>query len=132
MNRRPRQLPIALLLTFLSGAAGLAHQVLWTRRMVDILGASAGTFSKVIGAFFIGLAVGAWIASRPHSPRTRCWRRVARAELLVALLALPLALSGSLTGWLLNPSISAGALQWLLPLLLVAPPAVKAAACVMV
>jgi hypothetical protein len=43
------------LLAFLSGTASLAHQLLWTRRLVDVLGASTDTFSKVIGAFFIGL-----------------------------------------------------------------------------
>ena len=66
-------LPPALALAFLSGAAGLAHQILWTRRLVDVLGASVDTFSKVIGAFFVGLALGAWLASRATGARD-FWR----------------------------------------------------------
>ena len=58
----------ALLLVLFSGAAALAHQILWTRRMVDALGANADTFSKVIGSFFVGLALGAWFASRKGNP----------------------------------------------------------------
>jgi hypothetical protein len=29
------------LLAFASGGAGMAHQILWTRRLVDVLGANA-------------------------------------------------------------------------------------------
>jgi predicted membrane-bound spermidine synthase len=81
--------PSALLLAFLSGAAGLAHQILWTRRLVDVLGASAGTFSKVVGAFFIGLALGSWLASRVDQRRLSFWKLVALAELGVTVFALP-------------------------------------------
>ena len=35
----------------LSGAAALSHQLLWTRRMVDVLGAGPGTFARVVGVF---------------------------------------------------------------------------------
>ena len=58
-------LPWAWWLALLSGAAGLAHQILWTRRMVDVLGANADTFAKVGGTFFVGLALGAWATTRP-------------------------------------------------------------------
>jgi spermidine synthase len=73
---------------FLSGLAALAHQVLWTRRLVDLLGASSETFSIVVGAFFVGLAMGsAWAALKPAGPG-RGWRRVAVAEGVVGLTAL--------------------------------------------
>ena len=113
----------ALVLLFASGAAGLAHQVVWTRRLVDVLGASPETFSRVVGAFCIGLSLGgAWSAIRPSVPAI-AWRRVAMAELAVALLggivlaALPLAdalrsIPGTGTG-----------IRWGLPLLLIIPPA---------
>ena len=90
----------ALALAAVSGAAGLAHQILWTRRLVDVLGASADTFSKVIGAFFVGLALGAWLASRPAGPTANFWKRVSLAELAVALLALPIFFSTQLSHWL--------------------------------
>jgi spermidine synthase len=108
-------------LAALSGAAGLAHQLLWVRRMVDVLGANAGTFSRVIAAFFLGLAAGAWFAARRPTPRP--WRSVALAELAVAALALLMIFAG---GWALPlasvPAL-ARVLPWLLPMLLVAPPA---------
>jgi len=43
---------VALILALVSGASALAHQLVWTRRFVDVLGANADTFSKVVGAFF--------------------------------------------------------------------------------
>lgn len=112
-----------LLLLFASGAAALAHQVVWTRRLVDILGANAETFSKVVGAFCIGLALGsAWAAIRPATMASG-WRRIAVAELAVALLggmvlgAMPMA--DALRQW---PGTDVW-LRWLLPVVLVTPPA---------
>ncbi|MCW5560197.1 MAG: hypothetical protein KIT22_20455, partial [Verrucomicrobiae bacterium] len=109
---------------FASGAAALAHQVVWTRRLVDILGASAETFSRVVGAFCIGLALGsAWASLRPANP-TSGWSRILRAELAVAglgalsLAAVPIA--DTLREW----AVSDAWLRGVLPLSLVAPPAI--------
>jgi len=115
---------VALLLTFVGGAAGLAHQILWTRRLVDVLGASAGTFSKVVGAFFIGLALGAWLASRPAKVHARFWVRVAFAEVAVAVLALPVFFSAELAGWLWQLRAADLWTKWFLSPVLVTPPAV--------
>ncbi len=79
---------VHLLLLF-SGAAALAHQVLWTRCLVDVLGASAGTFARVVGAFFVGLALGGALAALSPARPAHGWRRVVLAELGVAVLALP-------------------------------------------
>ena len=122
-SRRP-QLWFALLLALISGAAGLAHQILWTRRLVDVLGANADTFSKVIGAFFVGLALGAWLASRSNTSAANFWQRVAFAELAVALLALPALFSASLGAWVYQTIIPVGLLKLLLPLVLVTPAAI--------
>lgn len=72
-----RHLPSSLLCSglvygavILSGMAALGHQTVWVRATIDILGANADTFSKVVGAFFLGLAGGAWIAVR-HAARSR-------------------------------------------------------------
>ena len=85
-----KEFAVALALALVSGAPALAHQLVWTRRLVEVLGANADAFSKVVGAFFAGLAVGAWIASRRSRTRVSFWRRVALAEAVVALLALPI------------------------------------------
>ena len=63
-------------LLFLSGAAALSHQLLWTRRLVDVLGAGQGTFARVVGVFFAALALGAawdWLGSPSGSCRGLDW-----------------------------------------------------------
>jgi spermidine synthase len=112
------------LLLFLSGAAALAHQILWTRRLVDWLGASAETFARVVGAFFLGLALGsAWAAWRPAGAES-AWLRVRRAEFLVALTALlPLVVVGWLGSEAMPAWILGGLGRWVLPAVLVGPPA---------
>lgn len=118
-----RRLLPALLLTFLSGAAALAHETIWTRRLVDLLGASAETFSKVIGAFFLGVAAGAWLASRQTRPSRHPWRGVAWAEISVAFLAVPVLLAPAIGEMLFRSTPLSSLLKLLLPLALVAPPA---------
>lgn len=111
----------ALFLALLSGAAGVGHQLVWTRRLVDLLGAGSETFSKVIGAFFIGLAFGAWLSTRSLWRGMPAWRRVACAELAVALLALPILILPQ-TGFL--PGVLG--MEWariFLPIVLVGAPA---------
>ncbi|MFO1459508.1 MAG: hypothetical protein U1G08_08855 [Verrucomicrobiota bacterium] len=114
----------ALVLLFLSGAAALSHQLVWTRRLVDILGASAGTFSRVVGAFCIGLALGgAWAALRP-APAQTAWRRMAGAELAVGILGAAVMAAVPLGDALQHWTWTSAALPWILPLILVIPPAV--------
>jgi spermidine synthase len=109
-------------LLFLSGAAGLGHQLLWTRRLVDVLGAGPGTFARVVGVFFVGLAFGsAWAARRPAPPQG-AWLRVAAAEGAVALLALPV-LGAVQIGDALRPWLGSQGVDWVLPLGLIGPPA---------
>ena len=113
--------PVALLLAFFSGAAGLAHQLLWVRRMVDVLGANSGTFSRVIAAFFLGLAAGSALAAR--IPTARPWRSVAVAEFAVAMLALLVIAVGQWAHLGQTDPVAARLLATALPLLLVTPPA---------
>lgn len=123
MNARPprTRLLLASSIALLSGAAALAHQLLWTRRLVDILGASEGTFARVVGTFFLGLAVGGWISSRALGRISRLWLWLAAAEALVGILALPLASAASLGGWLAFHGWLTPITQWLLPLILIFP-----------
>jgi len=54
---------IALTLAFSGGAAALAHQLLWTRRLIDLLGGSHEASARVFGVFFLGLALGSAAAA---------------------------------------------------------------------
>ena len=90
----------ALGLLFASGACALAHELLWTRRLIDLLGAGGGSAARVFGCFFLGLALGSAWASRQSSRITRPWLAAAGAETLVALLSLPALLLPTWTGWI--------------------------------
>lgn len=113
---------LAPIIAGLSGAAALAHQILWTRRLVDILGASEGTFARVVGMFFLGLAGGGWLSSQARDTSSRPWFRLAAAEAGVGVLALPLALGAHLSDWILQFGGITGIWKWLLPFLLILPP----------
>jgi spermidine synthase len=113
---------LGYLLLFGSGAAGLAHQIIWTRRLVDVLGASPDTFANVIGAFFVGLALGSALSAWRPVRAKHAWRRVTQAEVAVALLALPLLFAVGLVDEV-RGQLPVGVLKILLPLLLVLPPA---------
>ncbi len=117
-------------LCFFSGALALAQQLLWTRRMVDLLGASAGSATRVVGCFFLGLALGAaggaLLAAKTHRP----WWWTGMAELGIALLCLPMVLlpwwADGLWPWLGPERLlgwQGGSLKTLLSILLVLPPA---------
>lgn len=54
---------IALATYFLSGFAALAYEVLWMRVFIPFLHSSTYSFSTMLAAFLIGLALGSWIFS---------------------------------------------------------------------
>jgi len=99
-GRPTRATAAAIGLAAASGGAGLAHEMLWTRRLVDLLGGTSEASSRVFGVFFIGLAAGAaaagWAVPRVRRP----WRAAAIAELAVVAGMLPTVWLSSLTGWL--------------------------------
>jgi spermidine synthase len=49
---------------FLSGAAGLAYEVVWARLLADILGSTALSMTVVFSVFLVALAVGAAVFGR--------------------------------------------------------------------
>lgn len=140
---------LALGLAALGGAAALAHQLLWTRRLVDLLGASHESSSRVLGVFFLGLALGAavavkvadgwqWLGDRARL-RGRWeaglifqpWVLLGLVELLVAGLSLPIAylprMTEPLWGYLGPEGFHSGAAGWvklLVCLCVLLPPAV--------
>ncbi len=91
---------IALLIAGLSGCAALSHELLWTRRLIDLLGASTTSTTLVFECFFLGLALGAacstGLARRVQKP----WHAVAKIELGIALLSIPALTLPSWTGWI--------------------------------
>jgi spermidine synthase len=65
-----------------SGAAGLALEMLWMRSAALAFGGTAATGASVLGCYFVGLAVGALVASRGSRSPVRDYGRL---ELGVAL-----------------------------------------------
>jgi spermidine synthase len=72
----------------LSGANALGLELLWLRSAGLVLGATAATTATVVGAYFAGLAAGAWLARRTPA---RPVRRYALLELAAG--------SGAVLSW---------------------------------
>ena len=73
-----------LLLALASGACGLAWQFIWTQQLSNSLGHEIVAVLAVLGAFFGGLAIGAWALRRviERSARPALW--YGGLELLIA------------------------------------------------
>jgi len=82
----PGRLRLALVLFTLSGAAGLAYEVLWMRRLSLLFGADAPAASATLAAWFLGLALGS-AASTRIAGRVRSLRAFGILEIGVALFA---------------------------------------------
>ena len=89
-----------LIIALSSGAAALSHQLLWTRRLVDILGATGEATSLVLGCFFFGLSVGAAVASRFVDRISAPWKTLALVEFIIVLLTIPAAVLPHFTEWI--------------------------------
>ena len=77
-----------LALFFVSGAAGLLYQVVWTRKLVLLFGATSFAVSTILSIFFLGLGAGSllggWLADRTDRPLR--WFGV--AEIIIGLWAI--------------------------------------------
>jgi spermidine synthase len=92
----------------LSGLTAMGAQVVWTRVLSLIFGASVYTFSLILAVFLVGLGIGsslgAALARSAANARTALgWVQVA---LCAALAWAAYASTGSLPYWPINPSIS--------------------------
>lgn len=94
------QYRLALLLAGLSGGAALSHELLWTRRLIDLLGASTQTSARVFECFFLGLALGAAFSTRLAQRTRRPWRVVAMIEAGIAILSVPALIMPYWTDWI--------------------------------
>jgi predicted membrane-bound spermidine synthase len=95
---------LILLLSFLSGAAGLVYEVLWARRLALVFGSTAIAQTTVLSVFLGGLAAGSAFFGRAASRAPSAPRFYARLEWAIAALGLaaPLLLRtpGGAAGWL--------------------------------
>ena len=80
---------VFITLAFLSGSVALSHELLWTRRLIDLLGATESVTGRVLGLFFLGLSLGGWLATRWSRGNRNSAVRLAIAEISIAVLSLP-------------------------------------------
>ena len=111
----------------LSGSVSFAYEVLWTRLLGHVLGASLHAFATMLASFLLGIALGSAAATRWATTRERALAGFAIAQLGIALTsygAFALAdqlpdLAGRLGAGLDSPLASAGlAVATLLPITL--------------
>lgn len=69
----------------LSGIAALVYEVVWTRRLTFVFGATIRAVSAVLAAYMAGLAAGAWLASKRPTSAHRALRTYAGIEALIAV-----------------------------------------------
>ena len=104
---RRRDLPVYAAAA-ISGACALGAEVVWTRLLSLMLGATTYTFSMILGVFLSGLgigsAVGAWIARDTKRPRDLLgWCQLLQ---VVGVLYAAFMLARALPYWPINPSLS--------------------------
>ena len=72
---------------FLSGAAALTYETVWTRSFAIILGSTVHSASATFAAFLVGLAGGAWVFGRRITDARRIVHAYIAVEIAIALLA---------------------------------------------
>jgi spermidine synthase len=92
----------------LSGMTALAAEVIWTRILSLLFGATVYTFSLILAAFLVGLGIGSGLGSAIGSSVARPRVALAWCQLLLcaAIAWTAHALTQSLPYWPINPSIS--------------------------
>lgn len=83
-DRRSWILPLMLA----SGVASFSYEVLWTRLLGHVLGASVYAFATMLATFLAGIAIGSWIASRRATSAARSARAFSLAQLGTAAFSL--------------------------------------------
>jgi len=79
---------ILLLFFFLTGAAGLAYEVAWTRQMVFVLGNTNLAMGLVLALFLFGFFAGSLVGSRWKLSRAALLRRYALLEVGIGIFGL--------------------------------------------
>ncbi|MDX9979279.1 MAG: hypothetical protein RBU25_04430 [Lentisphaeria bacterium] len=94
---------LAGMVCLLSGLAAVGHELLWTRRLLDLLGGSADSASVVFGVFVLGLALGAGLAAgalRRAGGAAGALASAAACQVWFVLASLPILCSVGLSEWL--------------------------------
>ena len=80
---------VLYLLFFVSGAAGLIYEIVWSRMLVLVFGSTTNSIVAVVSAFLGGLAIGSLIAgkiaSRFYQQDGRQFARTRRNRLLAGI-----------------------------------------------
>jgi spermidine synthase len=117
---------VLLLACFLSGAASLFFEVLWTRAFSLILGSTTQAAALVFAAFLTGLALGAWLFGNLSSRLRQPLRTYALLEVGIAFSALATGLFLHYQADTIGAALGAGSTRYLLAfflvLLMVLPP----------
>jgi spermidine synthase len=92
----------------LSGASALAAEVIWTRLLSLMLGATVYTFSIILAVFLVGLGLGSSIGAMlaRTSPRPRLLLGCCQLLLVAAMAWAAYMLNQSLPYWPINPYLS--------------------------
>ena len=69
----------------ISGAVSFTYEVLWTRLLGHLLGASLHAFATMLASFLLGIALGSAVAARLATTRARAAAGFALAQLGIAL-----------------------------------------------
>jgi len=120
-----------IVLAAVSGGVALGHELLWTRRLVDLLGGSSEANTRVLSLFFLGLSLGAIVAQRVLSFRGNRMLWLGFAELSVGISTLPVIYLSQLTdlvwpalGWERLVGMEGAGVKFLISLAVILPPAI--------
>lgn len=75
---------------FLSGACGLAYEIVWARLIRHVMGNTSATLTTVLCAFMGGLALGSLLGGRIADRRSDLLRAIAFVELMIGTYCLSL------------------------------------------
>lgn len=107
MDSRPVYWPVYVTIA-LSGATALGAEVVWTRLMGLLLGATVYTFSIILAVFLVGIGIGSGFgAMLSRSLRARTALGVSQLLLAGAVAWTAFMISDSLPWWPVNPLLSA-------------------------
>ena len=87
LDRHPVAIGLLYGCVFLSGAAALLYETVWTRAFAIILGSTVQSASATFAAFLVGLAAGAWLFGRSLPRPGRTVATYVGVELCIGLLA---------------------------------------------
>ncbi|MEM7454865.1 MAG: hypothetical protein AAF456_11000 [Planctomycetota bacterium] len=103
---------LLVVLPLVSGAAALSHELLWTRRLVDLLGATDWVTGRVLGFFFLGLSLGGYLATFHSRSKAPAIRWLFSAEICIAVLSLPAAFLPLWTDWIWQSMGTDALISW--------------------